>query len=99
MITPQGTRAQGKKGENTMTTLKEAARTLPEKTYILRFTNREDGVGIEEQEITNAKDAWEGYRIFAAPDCAEFYTRIDLLEFNWKTHQETKLASMDFEQA
>lgn len=68
---------------------------LPEKTYLIRLTHR-DSFEIEEQEHTHEADGWEMFRMFAEPDCAEMYTRVELTEFNWKTRKETLMAAMDF---
>ena len=68
---------------------------LPEKTYFLRFAHR-DGSEIEEQEYTNAGDGWQAFRLFAEPDSAEMYTRIELTEYNWKTSEDTLLAALEF---
>ena len=68
---------------------------MPEKTYFLRFAHS-DSSEIEEQEYTRLADAWEAFRMFAEPDSAEMYTRIELTEYTWKTQEDTLLAAMEF---
>jgi len=69
---------------------------LPEKTYLIRFAHR-DSSEIEEQEYTRAEDGWEVYRMFAGPDCAEMYTRIELVEYDWHAREEHLLAAIEFD--
>ena len=68
---------------------------MPEKTYFLRFAHR-DCSEIEEQEYTHESDGWEVFHLFAEPDSAEMYTRIELTKFNWKTQEDTLLAALEF---
>ena len=70
---------------------------MPGITYTIRFHRRDrrDGIG-EEQEYIVLADAWESFRLFAEPDSAEMYTRIELVSFDWETREEHPVASMDF---
>ena len=67
-------------------------------TYILRFALRDSqpGTPYEEQEHTTLSNAWEAFRLFAEPDSADMYTRIELVAFDWEETTETPIASMDF---
>lgn len=46
---------------------------LPNLTFIIRFTHREQGVGVpgSEEEFTSLPEAWDAFRMFAEPDSAE----------------------------
>ena len=70
---------------------------MPGFTYTIRFHRhgRRDGIA-EEQEYIVLADAWESFRLFAEPDSAEMYTRIELVSFDWETREEHPVASMDF---
>ena len=41
-------------------------------------------------------DTWESFRLFAEPDSAEMYTRIELVSFDWEIREEHPIASMSF---
>ena len=70
---------------------------MPGITYIIRFHHRGRRNGIaEEQEYIVLADAWESFRLFAEPDSAEMYTRIELVSFDWEAREEHPVASMDF---
>ena len=70
---------------------------MPGITYTIRFHRRDrhDGIAGEQEYIVLA-DAWESFRLFAEPDSAEMYTRIELVSFDWETREEHPVASMDF---
>lgn len=68
---------------------------MPESTYILRFTHY-DSSEIEEQEHTTDEAAWEAFRAFAEPDSFEIYSRVELVEYNWREQLEYPLAQMTF---
>jgi len=68
---------------------------LPEKTYFIRFAHL-DCFEIEEQEYTHAEEAWDIFRLFAEPDSAEMYSRIELTEYTWKTRTAKVLAALEF---
>ena len=70
---------------------------MPGITYTIRFHRRDRrGCIPEEQEYTVLADTWESFRLFAEPDSAEMYTRIELVSFDWETRDEYSVASMDF---
>ena len=70
---------------------------MPGITYTIRFHRRDRrGCIPEEQEYTVLADAWESFRLFAEPDSAEIYTRIELVSFDWEAREEHPIASMDF---
>ena len=70
---------------------------MPGITYIIRFHRRDRRDGIaEEQEYIVLAEAWESFRLFAEPDSAEIYTRIELVSFDWEAREEHPIASMDF---
>ena len=70
---------------------------MPGITYTIRFHRRDRrGCIPEEQEYTVLADAWESFRLFAEPDSAEIYTRIELVSFDWEAREEHPVASMDF---
>ena len=70
---------------------------MPGITYTIRFHRRDRrGCIPEEQEYIVLADAWESFRLFAEPDSAEMYTRIELVAFDWETREEHPIASMDF---
>lgn len=68
---------------------------MPESTFIIRF-NHYLSSEIEEQEHTTAGTAWEAFRLFAEPNSFEIYSRVELVEYNWKEHQEYPLAQLTF---
>ena len=68
---------------------------MPESIFILRFIRR-DRTCIEEQQFNHAKDAWDAFRLFAEPDSADIYARIELVEYNRIEGQEYPLGGMDF---
>ena len=72
---------------------------LPDLTFIIRFTHREQGVGVSgsEEEFTSLPEDWETFRMFAEPDSAELYSGIELIELNWATHMERRIAGMTFD--
>ena len=72
---------------------------LPDLTFIIRFTHREQGTGVpgSEEEFTGLPEAWEAFRLFAEPDSAELYSGIELIELNWATHMERRIAGMTFD--
>ena len=74
---------------------------LPDLTFIIRFTHREPGIGVpgSEEEFTGLPEAWEAFRLFAEPDSAELYSGIELVELNWTTHTERRIAGMTFDLA
>ena len=67
---------------------------MPESIFILRFIRR-DRTCIEEQQFNHAKDAWDAFRLFAEPDSAELYARIELAEYNRIEDLEYPLAQLD----
>ena len=70
---------------------------MPGITYTIRFHRRDRSDGIaEEQEYIVLAEAWESFRLFAEPDSAEIYTRIELVSFDWEAREEHPVASMDF---
>ena len=70
---------------------------MPGFTYTIRFHRRNRRSGLpEEQEYIVLADAWESFRLFAEPDSAEMYTRIELVSFDWEAREEHPIASMDF---
>lgn len=70
---------------------------MPGITYTIRFHRRDRrGCIPEEQEYIVLADAWESFRLFAEPDSAEMYTRIELVSFDWEARKEHPVASMDF---
>ena len=72
---------------------------FPDLTFIIRFTHREQGIGVpgSEEEFTGLPEAWEAFRLFDEPDSAELYSGIDLIELNWATHTERRIAGMTFD--
>lgn len=74
---------------------------LPNLTFIIRFTHREQDIGVpgSEEEFTSLPEAWEAFRMFAEPDSAELYSEIELVELNWATHMERRIAGMTFDSA
>lgn len=68
---------------------------MPTIQYRISFY-RNDGAVNEEQWYTEADTAWEVFRLFAEPDSAELYYRIDLTEVNWEERQDYPLAAMTF---
>lgn len=74
---------------------------LPDLTFIIRFTHREQGTGVpgSEEEFTGLPEAWEVFRLFAEPDSAELYSGIELIELNWATHTERRIAGMTIDSA
>lgn len=68
---------------------------MPESTFIIRFTHYISSE-IEEQEHATADTAWEAFRLFAEPDSFEIYSRVELIEYNRKEHQEYPLAQLTF---
>ena len=54
---------------------------FPDLTFIIRFTHREQGIGVpgSEEEFTGLPEAWEAFRLFAEPDSAELYSEIELI--------------------
>ena len=68
---------------------------MPEKTYFLRFAHR-DCSEIEEQEYTHESYGFEVFHLFAEPNSAEMYTRIELTEYTWKTRTAKVLAALEF---
>ena len=69
---------------------------MPGITYMLQFTHRDPGDIPEVIEYTALAEAWESFRLFAEPDSAEIYTRIELIAHNWEDGTEDHIASMDF---
>ena len=69
---------------------------LPDLTFIIRFTHREQGVGVpgSEEEFTSLPEAWEAFRMFAEPDSAELYSEIELVEHSWEDDTERSLARL-----
>ena len=67
---------------------------MPDKTYILRFTHS-DSSEIEEVEHTREADAREHLTLFGIED-ADIYSRIELIEHEWNTHNEKVLDSKVF---
>ena len=63
--------------------------TMPEKTYILRFTH------IDSSEIEEVEHAREHLALFGIED-ADTYSRIDLLAFDWTAQTETLLETRSF---
>ena len=72
---------------------------LPDLPFIIRFTHREQGVSVpgSEEEFTGLPEAWEAFRLFAEPDSAELYSEIELVELDWATHTERRIAGMTFD--
>ena len=69
---------------------------MPGITYIIRFHLRDGRTPCEEQEHMALADSWEAFRLFAEPDSAEIYTRIELIAHDWEDGTESPIASMDF---
>ena len=70
---------------------------MPGITYTIRFHRRDRRDGIaEEQEYIVLADAWESFRLFAEPDSAEIYSRIELIAHNWEDGTEAFIAGMSF---
>lgn len=70
---------------------------MPGITYTIRFHRRDRrGYLPEEQEYIVLAEAWESFRLFAEPDSAEMYTRIELVSFDWEIREEHPIASMSF---
>ena len=67
---------------------------MPGITYIIRFTHRgsDSGFPYEEQEHISLADAWNAFRLFAEPDSADLYSKIELAEHNWEEDTERSLA-------
>ena len=74
---------------------------MPGTTYIIRFTHRTPGSGIpyEEQEHIGLTEVWEAFRLFAEPGSADLYSEIELVELNWTTHTDRRIAGMTFDSA
>lgn len=68
---------------------------MAEKTYDLVFY---DLAGAEDstQSFNDRSTAEEALHLFNEPDSAEMYSRITLVEYNWKTRQETELKALTF---
>lgn len=69
--------------------------TMPTVTYIIRFVHC-DKDEIEEQHHTDAKFAWEAFRLFVEPESFDIYSRVELIERNWEEHQDYPLAQVSF---
>ena len=69
---------------------------LPNLTFIIRFTHREQGTGVpgSEEEFTSLPEAWEAFRLFAEPDSADLYAEIELVEHSWEDDAERSLARL-----
>ena len=65
-------------------------------TYMLQFTHRNLRDIPETIEYIALADAWKAFRLFAEPDSAEIYTRIELIAHDWEDSTEATIASMDF---
>ena len=65
---------------------------MPEITYILRFTHR-DRDEIEDYEHASESDARYRFGLFDHTD-ADIYSRIDLVERDWRTGEEKVLTSL-----
>ena len=69
---------------------------MPGITYMLQFTHRDPGDIPEVIEYTALAEAWKSFRLFAKPDSAEIYTRIELIAHDWEDGTEGHIASMSF---
>jgi hypothetical protein len=69
--------------------------TMPSISYRITFC-RKDGGAREEQWHTDARAAWEAFRLFAKPDSFEMYCRVELTEVNFEEHQDYPLAALEF---
>lgn len=65
--------------------------------YIIRFFHN-DSSEIEEQGFTTAEEAWEVFRLFAEPDSADIYSRVELAEYSRVLQAERTLAALEFRQ-
>lgn len=68
---------------------------MPGITYIIRFHRRDRRGEIESQEYTALAAAWESFRMFAEPDSAEMYTRIELIAHDWEECTESPIAALE----
>lgn len=68
---------------------------MAEKTYDLVFY---DLAGAEDstQSFNDRPTAEDALQLFNEPDSAELYSRIALVEYNWKTKRETELKALIF---
>ena len=66
--------------------------TLPERTWIIRFTHR--GGETEEVEHTAESAAREHFACFGIGD-ADVYRRVELVEYDWHSHTERLLAALE----
>ena len=69
---------------------------MPRITYMLQFTHRDPTDIPEVIEYTALAEAWKSFRLFAEPDSAEIYTRVDLIAHNWEDGTEAHVAGMSF---
>ena len=69
---------------------------MPGITYMLQFTYRDPSDLPDTIEFIELASAWESFRLFAEPDSAEIYTRIELIAHNWEDCSESPIASMAF---
>lgn len=71
---------------------------MPESTFIVRFVLRENHTSApyKEQEYTTAEAAWEGFRLFAAPDSLQIYSQVELVRYDQKEEEEYPLAQLSF---
>jgi hypothetical protein len=80
---------------NIHTTKAKERTTMAEKTYDLVFY---DLAGAEDstQSFNDRPAAEDALQLFNEPDSAEMYSRIALVEYNWKTKRETELKALTF---
>ena len=69
---------------------------MPGITYMLQFIHRDPGDIPEVIEYTALAEAWKSFRLFAEPDSADIYARIELIAHNWEDGTEAHIASMTF---
>ena len=68
---------------------------MAEKTFDLVFY---DLAGAEDstQTFNDLEVAKEALQLFDEPDSTEMYSRITLVEYDWKTRHETELKALTF---
>ena len=68
---------------------------MAEKIYDLVFYDLA-GAKDSTQSFNDLATAEDALQLFNEPDSAEMYSRITLVEYNWKTKQETELKALTF---
>ena len=69
---------------------------MPEMTYIFSFYDRNGEKMEDEIEFTTKAQALENYRLFVDPDNAEIYTKIVMVTYNYRTHEEKTVATIQY---